>query len=120
MNANQEKRKRRVRSKIKSRNRSLRNRILFYVSNRHLYAQLLDVSTGNTILTLSSDSAQFEDSKGNNKEIAEKMAEVFAKMVKEKDKKGIEEGYVFDRGTKPYHGKVKAFADKLRETGLKL
>lgn len=116
----QGKRKIRVRSKIKNYNRSLRNRILFYVSNKHMYAQLLEVSTGNTLITISSSSDSMKDVKGNNKESAEKMAEIFSTLVKEKDKDGFDRGYIFDRGAKPYHGKVKAFADKLRESGLKL
>jgi len=120
LSENKIKRKARIRKILLSKNKSKRNRIIFHISNRHVYAQLLEVSTGNTLVTVSSASKGMKDFPGANKSTSEKLAEVFADQVMQKDAAGMANGYIFDRGGKPFHGVVKVFADKLREKGLKL
>lgn len=93
-----------------------RPRLAVFRSNNHMYAQIIDDTVGNTLVsasTLQKDvSAELE--KNNNVGAASKLGEVIAKKALEK---GITE-VVFDRGGFIYQGKVKALADAAREAGL--
>lgn len=115
-----ESRKNRTRKKINARNREARKRILFSVSNKNLYAQLVDAVNGKTLVTVSSlDASLCKSGKSTkNKEVAAKLAELFAAKIAEKVTKTDDEKFVFDRGQKLYHGRVKAFAEALREKGF--
>lgn len=104
-----EKRAMRVRSKIKA--GTTRPRLSLHRSNKHLYAQIIDDAQGVTIVGLSSSS--FEGA--TKSEIAANFGKAFAAKVAEKK---IDE-VVFDRGSSKFHGRVKAFADSARESGLK-
>lgn len=99
MKTNFERRKLRIRSKIKG--TSIRPRLSVFKSNKSLYAQVIDDEIGKTIV--------FEKGK-NAKEIGMKIAE---KSLKKKIKK-----IVFDKGGYSYHGKIKAVAEGAREGGL--
>ena len=94
-----------------------RPRLSVFRSNNHMYAQIIDDTAGNTLVsasTLEKDvSAQVE--KTNNVEAAAYLGTVIAKRALEK---GIET-VVFDRGGLIYQGKVAALADAAREAGLK-
>ena len=94
-----------------------RPRLSVFRSNNHMYAQIIDDTAGNTLVsasTLEKDvSAQVE--KTNNVEAAAYLGTVIAKRALEK---GIET-VVFDRGGFIYQGKVAALADAAREAGLK-
>ena len=94
-----------------------RPRLAVFRSNNHMYAQIIDDTVGNTLVsayTLQKD-VKAELEKTNNVEAAAYLGTVIAKKAIEK---GIEE-VVFDRGGFIYHGKVKALADAAREAGLK-
>jgi len=86
-------------------------RVNVFRSLTSFYAQIIDDEKGNTLI-----SASLKDVKDgkNTVEGAEKIAEIIAKQAIEK---GINK-VVFDRAGYKYHGKVKAFAEKLRECGL--
>ncbi len=86
-------------------------RVNVFRSLTSFYAQIIDDEKGNTLI-----SASLKDVKDgkNTVEGAEKIAEIIAKQAIEK---GIDK-VVFDRAGYKYHGKVKAFAEKLRECGL--
>jgi len=112
-----EKRKRRVSNSLKQKNSKNRLRILFQVSSKHLYAQVIDDEAGKTLASVSTLETAFAgNTSRKNKEVAIKLAEKLAEKVTEKN---ISSEYVFDRGAKLYHGKVKVFAEKLKEKGLK-
>ena len=86
-------------------------------SIKNLYAQIIDDVEGNTLVglgTLSKD-VKTEVGNGGNVAAATALGKKFAEKAKEK---GIEK-VVFDRNGYKYHGRVKAFADALREGGLK-
>ena len=104
----------RIRNPVKG--TAARPRLAVFRSNKHMYAQIIDDSVGNTLVaasTLEKDvKAQLE--KTNNVEAAAKLGEVIAKKALDK---GITE-VVFDRGGFIYQGKVKALADAAREAGL--
>ncbi|MCL6428937.1 50S ribosomal protein L18 [Spiroplasma sp. JKS002669] len=88
-------------------------RLNIFRSNTSLYGQIIDDSTGHTIIGLSSLS--FKDLKSKkNIEAATKLGEEIAKLAKEKSIKKV----VFDRGGNLYHGKIKAFAEAARKSGL--
>jgi len=89
--------------------------LVVFRSNRHIYGQILDINTGDTITGVSSDSLEDKKDKKGKTDISFKAGEELAK--KAKDKK-IEE-VVFNRMKFKYHGRVKAFAEGARKGGLK-
>jgi large subunit ribosomal protein L18 len=93
-----------------------RPRLNVFRSLRHIYAQVIDDSTGRTLASASTLDKELRD------QIAElevhEQAKAVGKAVAERARaQGIEK-VVFDRGGYPYHGRVKALADGSREAGL--
>ena len=70
------------------------HRLVIFRSNKHIYGQILDIEKGTTLLSSSS---------------------IDNKLKKEIKSKNI----TFDRNGYIYHGRVKAFAQELRENGIK-
>ena len=118
--------KKESRSKIReNKHRRIRNRfagtaerprLAVFRSNNHMYAQIIDVTVGNNLVssyTLQKD-VKAELEKTNNVEAAAKLGEVIAKKALEKGITNV----VFDRGGFIYQGKIKALADAAREAGL--
>ena len=111
----------RVKKHMKIRNRfsgtAERPRLAVFRSNNHMYAQIIDDSTGRTLVaanTLQKDvKANLE--KTDDTEAAKYIGGVIGKKALEA---GITE-VVFDRSGYIYHGKVEALADAAREAGLK-
>lgn len=110
----------RVKKHMKIRNRFAgtpeRPRLAVFRSNKHMYAQIIDDSVGNTLVaasTLEKDvKAQLENT--DDKAAAAYLGTVIAKKALEK---GIKE-VVFDRGGFIYQGKIQALAEAAREAGL--
>ena len=105
----------RIRTRIrrKVRGTTERPRLAVFRSLKHMYAQVIDDSTGQTIAsasTLEKDAA----AKGANTNAAKAVGALIAKKAKDK---GITR-VVFDRGGYNYHGNIKALADAARENGL--
>jgi large subunit ribosomal protein L18 len=90
-----------------------RPRLVVYRSLKAVYAQIVDDSTGQILMGLSSGKLDHGDAKGK---IAQSTAlgKAIASRAKEK---GIEQ-VVFDRNGYLYHGRVKAVAEGAREGGL--
>ncbi|MBI2618481.1 MAG: 50S ribosomal protein L18 [Ignavibacteriales bacterium] len=108
--------KRRIRAKIVGTAR--RPRLTVYRSLRHVYAQLVDDTTGKTVVSASSLSKDLRDQvKGVAKE-QEICKLVGMAMAKKALEKSITEA-LFDRNGYLYHGRVKAVAEGAREAGLK-
>lgn len=108
------KRKIRVRKKIKG--VTNRPRLNVFKSSRHIYAQLIDDTTGTTILSASTlDSAVILGL--NHTGNVEAAVRVGASIAKTALSKGIKT-VVFDRNGFLYHGRIKALADAARENGL--
>ncbi len=108
------KRKTRVRKKIHGAPECPRLNV--FKSTKHIYAQLIDDSSG---ITLASASTVMKDVREGlkytgNIEAAAKVGAAIAVKAKEK---GILK-VVFDRGGFLYHGRIKALADSARENGL--
>ena len=104
------KRRRRVRAKITG--TAERPRISVFRSNRGIQAQLVDDLAGHTLAAVSWTESDLRSLKPTER--AAKAGEVLAERAKAA---GVDAA-VFDRGGYRYHGKVKAFADGVREGGL--
>ena len=87
-------------------------RLNVFRSNTNIYAQIIDDTTGKTLVSASSLDMKL---KGLNVEVAKQVGTEIAKRAQEK---GITE-VVFDRGGYQYHGKVESLANAAREAGLK-
>ena len=93
-----------------------RPRLAVFRSNNLMYAQIIDDTVGNTLVsacTLQKD-VKAELEKTNNVDAAAYLGTVIAKKALEKGITTV----VFDRGGFIYQGKVKALADAAREAGL--
>lgn len=94
-----------------------RPRLSVFRSLKHIYAQVIDDTTGRTIVAASSQEAV----KGNAEAEAETKTDVSAVVGKALAERALAAGVkqvVFDRGGCKYHGRVKALADGSREGGL--
>ena len=93
-----------------------RPRLAVFRSNNHMYAQIIDDTVGNTLVSASTleKGVKAELEKTNNVEAAAKLGTVIAKKALDKGINTV----VFDRGGFIYQGKVKALADAAREAGL--
>lgn len=110
----------RVKKHMKIRNRFTgtpeRPRLAVFRSNNHIYAQIIDDTIGNTIVSASTleKDVKAELSKTNDVAAAVYLGTVIAKKAVEKGIKAV----VFDRGGFIYQGKIKALADAARAAGL--
>ncbi|WP_406613869.1 50S ribosomal protein L18 [Mycoplasma corogypsi] len=87
-------------------------RLNVFKSHQNFYAQLIDDSKGITLASVSTlKSSTYGGNVAAAKELGLEMGEKISKL-------GIQE-VVFDRGGYIYHGRVKAFADSVREKGVK-
>ena len=93
-----------------------RPRLAVFRSNNHMYAQIIDDTVGNTLVSASTleKSVKAELEKTNNVDAAAYLGTVIAKRAIEKGIKTV----VFDRGGYIYQGKVAALAEAAREAGL--
>jgi large subunit ribosomal protein L18 len=105
-------RRKRTRSAIGRTDRVL---LSVYRSSKHIYAQLIDPLSGDTIGTVSSrNKAVVPDGQGGNIEAAKQVGAAIAEFAKSKNVEQV----VFNRNGFLYHGRVKALADAAREAGL--
>ena len=104
----------RIRNHVKG--TAARPRLAVFRSNKHMYAQIIDDTVGNTLVSASTlqKEVKAELEKTNDVEAAAYLGKVIAERAKAK---GIDE-VVFDRGGFIYQGKIKALADAAREAGL--
>lgn len=106
-----ERRKRRTRSKLFGTKE--RPRLCVFRSNKHIFAQLIDDTKGETIVSASD--LELKNFKGKKIEKAKEVG----KLIAEKAINLKIEKVVFDRGPYKFHGRVKALAEGAREKGLK-
>ena len=104
------KRRRRVRAKVHG--TAERPRIAVFRSNRGIFAQLIDDDAGRTIAAVNWIEADLRSLKPMEQ------ATQAGKLLAERAKAAGVEAAVFDRGGYRYHGRVKAFAEGVREGGL--
>jgi len=95
-----------------------RPRLSVYRSEKHIYAQIIDDTKGETLVAASTVEKELRE-KLNQKTWNVQAAKEVGKVIAERaTAKGITE-IVFDRGGYKYHGRIKALADSARESGLK-
>ena len=94
---------------------SERPRLAVFRSAHHIYAQIIDDSSGNTIVSASTvDKDLRKEMSGPKKSQAEAVGQALAKRALGQNVKKVR----LDRGGHQYHGRVAALADAAREAGL--
>jgi large subunit ribosomal protein L18 len=112
----------RLRSKIKIRKKMSgtieKPRLTVYRSLNNIYVQIIDDTTGKTLVSASSLSKEAqEDIKNAKGKIAKSKA--IGTLVAKKAQEQKISTVVFDRNGYRYHGRIQAVADGAREGGLK-
>jgi large subunit ribosomal protein L18 len=110
-----ERRKARVRKALKARAFG-RPRLSVFRSDKNIYAQIIDDTTGRTLAAASTLDKDVKASVKNGATSA--AAATIGKLIAERGAKAGVAEVVFDRGAYIYHGRVKALADAAREGGL--
>lgn len=87
-----------------------RPRLSVFKSNKGVYVQLIDDSKGHTVLSLSTSQLDLSGSTDS----AKKLGLEFGKKLMSAGNAVV----VFDRGGYAYHGKIKAVAEGVRESGV--
>jgi len=89
-------------------------RLAVFRSHKHIYAQLIDDQNGHTIAFSSTLNKNLAITTSANQQASFLVGQDLAKKAIELKVKTI----VFDRGTKPYHGRIKSLAEGARNEGL--
>ncbi len=109
-----ERRKLRIRKKVSG--SATRPRLTVFRSAKHIYAQVIDDTTGQTIAHASTLSKDIRGTLEDDKKVdsAKKVGTLIAQICKSKKIDRV----VFDRNGYLYHGRVSALAQAAREAGL--
>jgi len=93
-----------------------RKRLSVFRSSKHIYAQVIDDTTGVTLASASTVDRELRADVASLTKVEQ--AKTVGRIVAERAKaKGVTR-VVFDRGGYPYHGRIKALAESSREGGL--
>ena len=105
----------RVRNKVKKVSKPGRYRLCISRSSKNISAQIIDDTKKITLLSASSVEKDLKlGDKTNKTELSKLVAQKLAKKAQEKKISKI----YFDRGSYKYHGRIKVFAETLRENGM--
>lgn len=108
------KRRRRIRKRVQG--TTGRPRLCVFRSAKHIYAQIIDDTSGLTLVSASSTESDVRKHEAFESKVA--LATFIGKQVGERAReKGIKK-VVFDRNGFLYHGRVKAVSEGARESGL--
>ena len=109
--------KRRVRNSLQIKKNNKNNRMILNVfrSNKNIYAQIIDDTTGKTVCSASSLDKEIKLDNGSNVNAATEVGTLVAKRALALNIEAV----VFDRGGYLYHGRIKALAEAARAAGLK-
>jgi large subunit ribosomal protein L18 len=93
-----------------------RPRLHVFKSNAYIYAQVIDDRAGAVLLTASTLEKDFraKAKSTKNKDACGLLGEMLGRRLKESKIAKV----VFDRGTHPYHGRIKVLADAIRKEGI--
>jgi len=91
-----------------------RPRLAVFKSNRYIYAQIIDDEGGRTLAAASSQEKSLRA-----KTLSIESAAEVGKLLAERAGDAEITEVVFDRGGYPFHGRVKALADAVREAGVR-
>lgn len=107
-------RKRHERIRLHLAGTDVRPRLAVFRSLNHIYAQVIDDTSGRTLVTASTVEKELRGSKATKTEEAAQVG----KLVAERAKAAGIERVVFDRAGFRYHGRIKSLADAARDAGL--
>ena len=107
-------RKRSIRKRITG--STERPRLSVFRSSQHIYAQVIDDTTGRTLASASTLSPEVREQREGKKK--SEMAELVGRLIADRCRAQDIETVVFDRNGFRYHGRVKALAEAARKTGL--
>lgn len=95
---------------------SSRPRLVVFRSHQHIYAQIIDDSSANTIVSCSTieTNIKLQLESTSNISASTLVGETIGKRLTEKNIKSV----IFDRNGRPYHGRIKAVAEGARKAGL--
>lgn len=104
------------RQKKKIKGTAIKPRLSVYRSHNHIYAQVIDDSCSRTILSCSTldDEIKMKGEKPSTKNASKLVGEILGKRLLASNIQEI----VFDRGKRPYHGRIKELADGARLVGV--
>ena len=108
-------RSRRVRHTLK-RTANGRVRLSVFRSSKHIYAQVIDDTSGRTMAAASTLDKDLKGALPKGSDLA--AAQAVGKLLAERALQAGVKDVVFDRGGYLYHGRVKALADAARKAGL--
>ncbi|HXG25756.1 MAG TPA: 50S ribosomal protein L18 [Candidatus Binatia bacterium] len=106
--------KRHARLRLKVAGNPARPRLAVFRSLNHIYAQVIDDTSGRTVAAASSLEPELRSASGTKSDDAA----VVGRLVAERAKAAGVRAVVFDRAGFRYHGRVKSLADAAREAGL--
>ena len=109
-------RHRRVRKTISG--NAARPRLNIFRRLKHIYAQVIDDVAGTTLLSLSTNTPEIKE-KLESEMDRKAQSKIVGKILGEKMKEQGLASITFDRGGYLYHGRVKALAEGMRESGMK-
>ena len=109
-----DRRKFRVRNKLKNVSRHDRYRLSVSRSSKNINAQIIDDNKKITLISASSLDKEIRSQKKTKTEQSTIVAEMLAKKAQAKKITKI----YFDRGIYNYHGRIKIFAETLRKNGM--
>ena len=112
--SNIERKKFRIRNKIKKVSNNDRFRLSVSRSIKNISAQIIDDVKRMTLVSASSIEKEIKETKKTKTDMSTAVAELLAKKAQEKNIEKI----FFDRGIYKYHGRVKVFAETLRKKGI--
>ena len=112
-NATRQKRHLRIRQSLNG--TPSKPRLNVFRSNKQIYAQIIDDTTGKTLCSASSLDKEIKLDNGSNVNAATEVGTLVAKRALALKIEAV----VFDRGGYLYHGRVKALAEAARAAGLK-
>jgi large subunit ribosomal protein L18 len=110
-----ERRRQRVRQRVFG--TPARPRLNVYRSKAHIYAQIINDLTGQTLASASSLDPELRKSLKSTGSV--QAAKAVGQLLASRAKAASIQAVVFDRGGRLYHGRIKALADASRESGLK-
>ena len=106
--------KRHERIRLRLAGTTSRPRLAVFRSLNHIYAQVIDDTSGKTLAAASSLESTLRSADGTKSDDAKRVGQLVAERAKAA---GVER-VVFDRAGFRYHGRVKSLADAAREAGL--
>ena len=106
--------KRHTRLRLRLSGTDARPRLAVFRSLNHIYAQVIDDTSGTTVAAASSLETGLKGSDGTKVDDAKRVGQLVAERARQA---GIDK-VVFDRAGFKYHGRVRSLAEAAREAGL--